>query len=74
VGGGDIVGTIRDLQILVAALRNSKQQIVEFQDRFATLTSVLDGSRSDLDGALKNLAEAVGEVHRFISGTRGWHC
>jgi phospholipid/cholesterol/gamma-HCH transport system substrate-binding protein len=69
-GGGDIVGTIRDLQILVAALRDSKQQIVEFQDRFATLTSVLDGSRSDLDGALKNLAEAVGEVHRFISGTR----
>jgi phospholipid/cholesterol/gamma-HCH transport system substrate-binding protein len=69
-GGGDIVETIRDLQTLIAALRDSKAQIVEFQDRFATLTSVLDGSRSDLDGALKNLSTAVGEVQRFISGTR----
>jgi phospholipid/cholesterol/gamma-HCH transport system substrate-binding protein len=69
-GSGDIVETIRDLQTLIAALRDSKAQIVEFQDRFATLTSVLDGSRSDLDGALKNLSTAVGEVQRFISGTR----
>jgi phospholipid/cholesterol/gamma-HCH transport system substrate-binding protein len=69
-GGGDIVETVRGLQTLVTALRDSKEQIVEFQDRFATLTSVLDGSRSDLDGALKNLSEAVGEVQRFISGTR----
>jgi phospholipid/cholesterol/gamma-HCH transport system substrate-binding protein len=69
-GGGDIVETIRDLQTLIAALRDSKEQIVEFQDHFATLTSVLDGSRSDLDGALKNLSTAVGEVQRFISGTR----
>jgi ABC-type transporter Mla subunit MlaD len=69
-GSGDIVGTIQNLQTLVTALRDSKDQIVQFQGGLATLSSVLDGSRSDLDEALKNLAEAVGEVQRFVSGTR----
>jgi hypothetical protein len=31
---------------------------------------VVDESRSDLDGALKNLSEVVGETTRFIHGTR----
>jgi phospholipid/cholesterol/gamma-HCH transport system substrate-binding protein len=69
-GGGDIVDTIKNLQTFVSALRDSKEQIVQFQGRLATLTSVLNGSRSDLDAALKNLSEAVGEVQRFLSGTR----
>ena len=69
-GGGDIVDTIKNLQLLVSALRDSKEQIVQFQDGLATLTSVLNGSRSDLDAALTNLSEVVGEVQRFLSGTR----
>lgn len=69
-GSGDIVSTIRGLQAFVTALRDSKTQLVQFQNRLATLSSVLDGSRSDLDGALTNLSEAVGEVQRFIAGTR----
>jgi phospholipid/cholesterol/gamma-HCH transport system substrate-binding protein len=43
---------------------------VQFQNRFATLTSVVDESRSDLDAALTNLSEVVGETTRFIEGTR----
>ena len=43
---------------------------MQFQDRFATLTSVVDDSRSDLDAALKNLSDVVGETTRFIEGTR----
>jgi phospholipid/cholesterol/gamma-HCH transport system substrate-binding protein len=69
-GGGDIVDTIKNLQVFVTALRDSKDQIVQFQGRLTTLTSVLNGSRSDLDAALKNLSDAVGEVQRFIAGTR----
>ena len=69
-GGGDVVDTIKNLQTFVTALRDSKEQIVQFQGRLATLTSVLNGSRSDLDAALKNLSEAVGEVQRFLAGTR----
>jgi virulence factor Mce-like protein len=68
-GSGNIVDVIKNLQIFVTALRDSNTQIVQFQDRFATLTGVLNESRSDLDAALSNLSSAVGEVKRFISET-----
>jgi len=69
-GSGNIVDTIKNLQIFVTALRDSNTQIVQFQDRLASLTSVVDGSRSDIDGALTNLSSAVVDVQRFIAGTR----
>lgn len=69
-GSGNIIDIIKNLQTFVTALRDSNTQIVRFQDRFATLTSVLNESRSDLDAALKDLSVAVGEVQRFTAGTR----
>jgi phospholipid/cholesterol/gamma-HCH transport system substrate-binding protein len=69
-GSGNIVDTIKNLQIFVGALRDSNTQIVQFQDRLASLSSVVDGSRSDIDGALTNLSSAVVDVKRFIAGTR----
>jgi virulence factor Mce-like protein len=67
---GNLVDTIKNLQIFVTALRDSNVQIVQFQDRLASLTSVVDGSRSDLDAALTNLSSAVVDVQRFIAGSR----
>lgn len=67
---GNIVDIIKDLQNFVTTLRESKQQIIQFQNRLATLSSVLDDSRSDLDAALSDLSVAVGEVQRFVAGTR----
>ena len=69
-GSGNIADTIENLQKLVTVLRDTNPQIVEFQGRFATLTSVLDNNRSDLDAALNNLSSALGEVQRFVAGTR----
>ena len=69
-GSGNIVDIINNLQIFVTALRDSNAQIVQFQDRLATLTSVLDNSRSDLDAALTYLSDGVGESQRFIADTR----
>jgi phospholipid/cholesterol/gamma-HCH transport system substrate-binding protein len=69
-GSGNIVDFIKNLQTFVTALRNSDTQIVQFNDRLATLTSVLDDNRSELDAALTDLSTAVGEVQRFISETR----
>ncbi len=69
-GSGNIVDIIKNLQIFVTALRDSNTQIVQFQDRLATVSSVIDGSRSDLDGALTNLSSAVVDVQRFIAGSR----
>ena len=36
----------------------------------ASVSSVLDGSRSDLDAALTNLSSAVVDVQRFVAGSR----
>ncbi len=69
-GSGDIVDVISNLQTFVTVLRDSNAQIVQFQDRLATVSSVLDGSRSDLDAALTNLSSAVVEVKRFVAGSR----
>jgi virulence factor Mce-like protein len=69
-GSGDIVGLLTNLQTFITALRDSGEQMVQFQDRLATLSSVLDDSKSDLDSALTTLSVAVGEVQRFVAGTR----
>ena len=69
-GSGDIVDIIKNLQTFITALRDSSTQIVQFQGRLATLTSVLDGSRSDLGDALTNVSHVVGEVERFVRGSR----
>ena len=69
-GSGNIVDIIKNLQTFVTALRDSNVQIVQFNDRLATLTSVVNDSKSDLDAALTDLSTAVGEVQRFIAGTR----
>jgi virulence factor Mce-like protein len=69
-GSGNIVDIIKNLQVFVTALRDSNTQIVQFNDRLATLTSVVNDSRSELDAALTDLSTAVGEVQRFIAGSR----
>lgn len=69
-GSGNIVDIIKNLQTFVTALRDSNTQIVQFNNRLATLTSVVNDSRSELDAALTDLSTAVGEVQRFIAGTR----
>lgn len=69
-GSGNLAEIIANLQTFITTLRDSNTQIVQFQDRLATLTSVIDGSRDDLDGALRNVSEVVGEVQRFVRGTR----
>src|SRR3954466_336299 len=69
-GSGNVVDIIKNLQIFVTALRDSKEQIVMFENRLASLTSVVNDSRSDLDAALSNLSVAIGEVQRFVAGTR----
>lgn len=69
-GGGNLADIIKNLARFVEALRDSNTEIVQFEDRLATLTSVLDNSRTDLDMALQKLTQAVGEVRTFIAGTR----
>ncbi|MHA7652785.1 MCE family protein [Mycobacterium sp. ML4] len=69
-GSGNLVDIIKNLQTFVGALRDSNIQLVQFNDRLATLTSVLDDNKANLDAALTDLSSAVGEVQRFIAGSR----
>jgi phospholipid/cholesterol/gamma-HCH transport system substrate-binding protein len=69
-GSGSLVDIIKNLQTFISALRDSNTQIVQFDNHLATLTSVLDDNKSDLDAALTDLSGAVGEVQRFIAGSR----
>lgn len=69
-GSGNIVDTIKNLQLFVSALRDSNTQIVQFQDRLADVTSVVNGSRGELDSAIGELSVAVGKVQRFVAGSR----
>jgi phospholipid/cholesterol/gamma-HCH transport system substrate-binding protein len=69
-GSGNIVDIIKNLQIFVTALRDSKEQIVLFQNRLASLTSVVNDNKSDIDSALSNLSIAMADVQRFVAGSR----
>jgi hypothetical protein len=68
-GSGNLVDVITNLQTFITALRDSNEQIVQFQNRFATLTSVVN-DESDLGSALTKLSSAVGDVRRFVAGSR----
>lgn len=69
-GSGDIVDIIKNLHVFVDAIRGSSEQIVMFENRLATLTSVVNDSRSSLDAMLNDLSFAIDEVQRFVAGTR----
>jgi phospholipid/cholesterol/gamma-HCH transport system substrate-binding protein len=69
-GSGSIVDIIKNLQTFVTALRDSHEQIVLFQNRLASLSSVVNDSRSDLDMALTDLSKAIVDVQRFVAGSR----
>lgn len=69
-GSGNIVDIIEGMQTFVTALRDSDQQIVVFESRLATLTSVIDDSRTSLDAALRDFSGTIDKVRDFVSGSR----
>ena len=69
-GSGNIVDIINNLQTFVTALSGSSEQIVQFQNHLATLSSVVDSNKTSLDLALTDLSVAVADVQRFVGVTR----
>ena len=63
----DLFGTIRNLQVLVNALSNSNEQIVQFSNHVASVSQVLADSSSDLDNTLGTLNQALGDVKGFLN-------
>jgi phospholipid/cholesterol/gamma-HCH transport system substrate-binding protein len=65
----DLFGTIRNLQVLVNALSNSNEQIVQFSNHVASVSQVLADSSADLDYTLGTLNQALSDVRGFLNDT-----
>ncbi|MBP2456018.1 MCE family protein [Mycolicibacterium lutetiense] len=63
----DLFGTVKNLQILVDALSNSNEQIVQFTNHVASVSQVLADSASGLDQTLGTLNQALGDVRGFLN-------
>ncbi|BBY75251.1 mammalian cell entry protein [Mycolicibacterium parafortuitum] len=62
----DLFGTIRNLQVLVDALSNSNEQIVQFSNHVASVSQVLADASNDLDVTLGTLNQALSDVRGFL--------
>lgn len=69
-GRTDLFATVRNLQVFVSALADSDAQIVEFNDRMATVTEVLGSDTDTIGEAIATLDTAVGDVTRFVRENR----
>ncbi|MCV7230778.1 MCE family protein [Mycolicibacterium komossense] len=62
----DLFGTIKNLQILVDALSQSNEQIVQFAGHVASVSQVLADSSNGLDNTLGTLNQALKDVRGFL--------
>ena len=62
----DLFGTVRNLQVLINALSNSNEQIVQFSNHVASVSQVLADSSKDLDQTLGTLNQALADVKGFL--------
>lgn len=63
----DLFGTVKNLQVLVNALSNSNEQIVQFTNHVASVSQVLADSSNGLDQTLATLNQALGDVRGFLN-------
>ena len=62
----DLFGTVKNLQVLVNALSNSNEQIVQFSSHVASVSQVLADSSTDLDDTLGTLNQALSDIRGFL--------
>ena len=63
---GDLFGTVKNLQILINALSQSNEQIVQFSNHVASVSQVLAESSTGLDNTLGTLNTALGDVRNLL--------
>lgn len=62
----DIFGTVKNLQVLVNALSESNDQIVQFAGSVASVSQVLADSSRHLDTTLGTLNKALSDIRGFL--------
>ncbi|MBM7366030.1 MCE family protein [Gordonia hydrophobica] len=68
---GDVFATIKSLQQLTDELSKSHEQLVQFNGRMASISSVLSDSSDELGDAMSNLNQAIGELEGFLGRNSG---
>ncbi|GAA4664519.1 MCE family protein [Gordonia humi] len=62
----DVFATVKSLQKLTDELSTSHEQLVQFNGRMASVSSVIADSSQQLGDAMTNLNEAIGELDGFL--------
>ncbi|MEZ5211122.1 MCE family protein [Gordonia sp. PP30] len=62
----DLFATVKSLQKLTDLLSQNHQELVQFNGRMASVSSVLADSNESLGDAMDNLDEALGELRGFL--------
>lgn len=63
---GDVFSAVKSLQTLTDELSTSHEQIVQFNGRMESVSSVIAGSSQAMGDAMTNLNEAIGELEGFL--------
>ncbi|MBM7365918.1 MCE family protein [Gordonia hydrophobica] len=66
-GSNDLVGTIKNLNVFVEALRENDDQVRQFNTQMASFNKFMAGEREQLGTALETLSYALGDVATFIA-------
>lgn len=69
-GRTDIFATVRNLQLFVSALKSSDAQIVQLNDRLASVSNLMNNTDNEMGGALATVDAAAADIQRFISENR----
>lgn len=69
-GGPDLFATVRNLQVLVTALRQSDDQIVSFSRQLDSAADLLDDNKTQLDAAIRAVNAMAPELQNYLSTNR----
>lgn len=69
-GSGDLFATVRGLNEFTGALAANDEAVSAFMENLGAVSTQLAGEKDELFGALKNLAEVLGKVERFVKDNR----
>ncbi|GAA3699340.1 MCE family protein [Gordonia hankookensis] len=67
---GNIVDTVKNLNVFVGALRENDSQVRQFNTQMASFNKFLAGERTQLSASLNKLSVALGDVATFVEDNR----
>lgn len=67
---GDLFGTVKNVSILVAALRDSADILRQLNTNLAAVSSLFTNDDGELRQAVESVNAVVGDVHTFVANNR----